>query len=41
MNATGLVLPDYDAEQPLYAIAIAGIATLPVLDESYGYLKTD
>lgn len=36
MSTTGLVLPDYDAQQPLYAIAIGGIATLPALDESYG-----
>lgn len=41
MATTGLVLPDYDAEQPLYAIAVGGTATLPVLDESYGYLKSD
>lgn len=40
MGTTGLVLPDYDAEQPLYAIAVGGTATLPVLDESYGYLKS-
>jgi hypothetical protein len=36
MTATGLTLPDYDAEQPLYAIAIGGTATLSILDETYG-----
>jgi len=41
ISATNLVLPDYDAEQPLYAIAIGGIATIPVLDESYGYKRSE
>lgn len=41
MTATGQTLPDYDAEQPLYAIALGGVATMSYFDESYGFKKTD
>jgi hypothetical protein len=40
MVASGQTLPDYDAEQPLYAIAIGGVATVSYFDESYGFTKS-
>lgn len=36
VNASGQILPDYDGEKPVYAIAIGGVATISLFDESYG-----
>jgi hypothetical protein len=32
----GGYIPDWESQQPLYAIAIGGTATVSVIDESYG-----
>jgi hypothetical protein len=34
-------LPDYDAEQPLYAVGIGGTVTISYFDESFGFKKVE
>lgn len=35
-GGTFTILPEWESEQPLYAVAIGGTATISVIDETYG-----